>query len=91
MTNKTPFRPTLTLTHHEGGRDGTYGVMLHEMAAALYDGPVDARVTYWDPDIKMPRTIEGSWAGYEPWGFITFENEREARTIHLEDIKELSI
>ncbi|AWN03594.1 hypothetical protein PBI_HYPERION_79 [Microbacterium phage Hyperion] len=86
-----PFRPTLTLTHHEGGWDGTFGAMLHEMAGVLDDSPVEARLTYWDAGIARNRTVIGSWTSYTDWERITFENGSETLTVAITEIKEMSI
>jgi hypothetical protein len=91
MTTKTTFRPTLSLTHHEGGWDGTFGAMLHELAGVIDDGPVEARLSYWDRVRHCNRTVIGQWVGYTPWDSVTFENGSEVLTVYIDDLKELSI
>lgn len=91
MTTTNPFAPTLTLTHHEGGWDGTFGAMLHELAGVLDDGPVTAKLTYWDRGIQHDRTVVGDWTAYADWASITFQNGSETLTVETDDIKELSI
>lgn len=91
MSTKTPFKPTLTLTHHEGGWDGTFGAMLHELAGVLDGDPVEARLSYWDRVRQCSRTVIGQWGGYRDWDSITVENGEEVLTVYIDDIKELSI
>lgn len=86
-----PFRPTLTLAHHESGWDGTFGAMLHEMAGILDDGPLDARITYWHETLHGNVTVTGQWDHYEDWAFIGFAGPEGALIIATDDIVELSI